>query len=118
MLEPIKRLIKTHQLVINKKKKRKLTSRGGHHELVEGEALATGLGDSGSGALGEPEGSHGHLWHIKKSIVISHSGNADHDSVLALEELGNFGDRNWWSIHSGRDESSEHGPGEGGVSPS
>ena len=57
------------------------TSWGLHNELVEGHALATGLGDSSSGGLGESEGGNGELWYVNKSIVISDGGNGNDSFV-------------------------------------
>ena len=85
------------------------SSWSGHNQLIEGKAFSSGFDDSCSGSLGESKGGNGHLWNIKKSIVISDGGNGNHDFVLSFQKLRNFGDRNWWSIHSGRDESSQDG---------
>ena len=83
-----------------------LTSGGGHHELVEGEALSTGLDDSGSSGLSESEGSNGHLRYIKKSIVISHGSDDHGDLILTVQELDELLERDGGSVDSGGDESS------------
>lgn len=59
----------------------KLTCGGEEHELVQSEALATGLNDSGSSGLGEAESSDGNLGNFKESYVIGHCANHNSDSV-------------------------------------
>lgn len=68
-------------LTLHKKKLLVLTSWSGHNELIEGEAFSTGFDDSCSGGLGESESGNGHLWYIKKSIVISDSANNNGDFI-------------------------------------
>jgi len=62
----------------------RLTSGSGEDELVESDALSSSLDDSGSGGLGESKRSNGHLWNIKKSIVISHGANSNDDFVPTM----------------------------------
>ena len=38
--------------------------------------------------------------------------------LLSIQKCSNSGDRKWWSIHSRRDESSEHSLCEGRISSS
>ena len=94
------------------------SSWSGHNELIKGEAFATGLNDLGSSSFGESEGSNSHLWHFNESSVISHSANSDDNFVLSLKKLSTLGDWNWWSVNSGRDESSQNSSSESGVGSS
>ena len=58
-----------------------------HNELVEGHALATSLGDSGSSGLSESESSNSELGNLKHSLVIGDGRNDDNGSVLVLSEV-------------------------------
>ena len=58
-------------------------------ELIEGEALTTGLDDAGAGGLGETKSAHGELGHVVKAGVVSDGTNdgGDAGGFLALGEL-------------------------------
>ena len=62
------------------------TGWGAHGELVDCEALTTGLGDSGTGSSGEAKGGDGELWNFQKTVVVGHGTNKD--DGLALVGLG------------------------------
>lgn len=95
-----------------------LTSGGGHHQLVESQALSAGVDDFGSSSLSEPEGGNGELGYIKKSIVIS-DGSDDHgDFVLSVQQSDELVERHGRPVGSGGHESSQHSFSEGGVSSS
>lgn len=49
--------------------------------MIEGKAFSTGFDDSCSSSLSKSESSNGHLWYIKKSIVISDSANNNGDFI-------------------------------------
>ena len=71
-----------------------LTSRSLHNELVKSHALATGLGDSGAGGLGEAEGSNVELGHVEDSDVFSDGADNNSGTVsLASEVLDQLGER-------------------------
>jgi hypothetical protein len=57
------------------------TSRSGHNQLIEGKAFTTCFDDSSSGGLSEFESGDGHLWYLKKSIVISDGANYNSDFI-------------------------------------
>ena len=61
-----------------------LTCGGLEDELVQGDALAAGLGDSRAGSLGEAESSNSELGNFVNSLVISHSGD-NHGGALAAK---------------------------------
>jgi hypothetical protein len=79
-----------------------------HNQLIKSEAFTTGLHDLGSSTFGESESSNSHLWYFKASSVISHSANSDDNFICSFKKLSTFGDRDWWSVNSGRDESSQN----------
>ena len=62
-------------------------SRSTESELVEGEALAASLGDSGTGSGGESESADGHLGDLVDAVVIGNG--ADNGADLALISLVN-----------------------------
>ena len=96
-----------------------LTSWRLHNELVEGHALATSLGDSGSSGLSESESSNGELGNLEHSLIIGNGGNDDDSSVLVLSKvLHKLGEGERWSVNSGGNKSSEDGLAELGVSSS
>ena len=70
--------------------KKRRTGWGGHDQLIEGEALTSGLDDSGSSGLGESKSGDSHLWYIKKSIVISYFANNNGDFVPTIENSKNL----------------------------
>ena len=95
------------------------TSGGLHNEFVESHALATSLGDSGTGGLGEAEGSNVNLGHVEESFIIGDGGDGDDGTVsLGTEVLDDFGEGKRGTIGSGGEESSEDGLSEGGFSSS
>ena len=53
-------------------------------ELVQGDALAAGLGDSRAGSLGEAQSSNSELGDFVNSLVISHGGH-DHGGAFAAK---------------------------------
>ena len=53
-------------------------------ELVQGDALATGLRDSCASSLGEAQSSYSELGDFVNSLVISHSGN-DYGGALTAK---------------------------------
>ena len=95
------------------------TSWGLHNELVEGHALATGLGDSSSGGLGESESGNGELGDLKHSLVVGDGGNDNDGSVTVLSEvLHKLGQGERWSVNSGGNKSAEDSLAELRISPS
>lgn len=58
---------------------------GTESELVEGEALTTGLLNAGTGGGGEAQSAHGHLRHLIETVVVSDGG--DDGADLALVSL-------------------------------
>lgn len=58
-------------------------------ELIEGDALTTGLDDAGAGGLGEAEGADGELGHVVETGIVGDGANDGGDTVglLALGEL-------------------------------
>jgi hypothetical protein len=51
-------------------------------ELVEGEALATGVDNPGPRRLGEPERAHLHRRHLVDPLVVGHGANDHSDQVV------------------------------------
>jgi hypothetical protein len=62
---------------------RVLAERCTEGELVEGEALATGVDNPGPRCLSEPEGAHLHRRHLVDPLVVGH-GAHDHRDQIAL----------------------------------
>ena len=58
-----------------------------HNEFVKSEAFAASLGDSGTGGLGEAEGSNSQLRYIENSSVVSDGAHGDGNSVGLAEVL-------------------------------
>jgi len=84
-----------------------------HNELIESQALAAGLGDSGTGSLGEAESGDVDLWQIEDSLIIGDSGDDNNGSIsLGSEVLDDLGEGERRTVGSGGDESSEDGLGE------
>lgn len=69
------------ELAKGNQKERIHTCGGLEHELVEGHALATGFGDSGTSSLSEAESRNSQLWYFINSLIISHSSDDDHSAV-------------------------------------
>ena len=94
------------------------TSGGLQHEFIKSEAFAAGFGDSSTGSFGEAEGSHVDLWHVENALIVGDGSNADNGSVgLAAKVLDDLGERQWWAVGAGGEQSSQHSLGEGGISP-
>lgn len=60
---------------------------GAEGELVEGQALAAGLGDPGTGGGGEAQSSDGELGDLKQAVVIGDGANDD-DSLALVRLAG------------------------------
>ena len=57
-------------------------------ELVEGEALTTGLLDASAGSLGEAEGADGHLGDVEDAGVVDDSADNDGGVIKTLLHVG------------------------------
>eukprot|EP00341_Mesodinium_pulex_P013290 CAMPEP_0116912236 /NCGR_PEP_ID=MMETSP0467-20121206/15963_1 /TAXON_ID=283647 /ORGANISM="Mesodinium pulex, Strain SPMC105" /LENGTH=174 /DNA_ID=CAMNT_0004588171 /DNA_START=76 /DNA_END=600 /DNA_ORIENTATION=- len=63
-------------------------------ELIQGDALATSLGDAGSSGGGELQSADGQLGHIEETSIISDGANDDRGlAILSLHESRESGDR-------------------------
>ncbi len=72
---------------------------GAESELVECDALATSLGDAGSGRLGESHGGDGELGDLEQAGVVCDSSDDDGNlAILALHESSQSGEGNWGSV--------------------
>eukprot|EP00657_Telonema_sp_P-1_P012978 TRINITY_DN990_c0_g1_i9.p1 TRINITY_DN990_c0_g1~~TRINITY_DN990_c0_g1_i9.p1 ORF type:complete len:193 (-),score=81.55 TRINITY_DN990_c0_g1_i9:107-685(-) len=86
-------------------------------QLIEGQALATVLHDTATGALGEAESTHAEaLGGIEHADVIG--DGSDHDGhlvLLASGELGQLGKGERGTVHLAHEQTLEHNLVEGGV---
>lgn len=89
------------------------SGRCSHGELVEGDALTSGLCDSSSGGRGKSQGGDGEFWDVDQSVVVG-DGSDDGDGSLGLGGIlrirdlsGNVGDRDGRSVDLGHEQSSE-----------
>ena len=90
-------------------------------ELVESEALSTGLLDSGSGGVGELEGANSQLRDLNDSLVVQHWADDTEDLglfLLGVSELDQLGEGDWVPGNSGLVQSLVHDLVESGVSSS
>lgn len=99
------------------------TSWRAHGELVDCEALTTGLGDPGTGGSGEAKSSDRDLWNLQKTVVVGDGTNKD--DGLALVGLGRVcvgggaddaRNGHWWAVDLGHHQPAQHDLIEVGVS--
>lgn len=77
-------------------------------ELVESEALSSGLENSGSGSLGELQGANSDLWDSEHSLVVEDFSGDGEDLgslLLSVGDLSESGQRDGVSGGSGLSES-------------
>lgn len=95
-----------------------LASGGTASELVKGEDLTTSLEDTGSGGLGDLEGSNGDLGDLVETSIVS-DGTSNNDdlvsSTLTSKSSGNARDRNRRSVDLGKEKRSKDDLVEVGV---
>lgn len=84
-----------------------LTSRSTTSQLVDGEALTTGLNDAGSSSGSESQGGDGGLGDLKNTVVVSNSANHDNSLVgitLKSKGLGDARKRHRRSVDLGKEQ--------------
>jgi len=92
------------------------TSGGLEGELVEGEGLAAGSDDSGTGGGGEAEGRDVDLGNLGETVVVGHGTDNDDGALLIILDVGgDAGDGNGGSVDAGHEESAENNLVEVGV---
>jgi hypothetical protein len=60
------------------------TGRSSEGELIEGNRLTAGGGNSGTGSGRESKGGNSRLGESEQTVVVSDSANDDHGALLAL----------------------------------
>lgn len=90
-------------------------------ELIEGEALSSSLDDSGSGSLGELQGTDSEFGDSEHSLVVEDFSSNSEDLgslLLGVGDLCESGQRNWVSGGSGLSQSLVESAVEFGVGSS
>lgn len=93
------------------------SGRSTESELVQGDGLTTGGGNSGTGSGSESKSGDGGLGESQKSVVIGDGTDDDDGALLALlVDVGNnAGQRNGRAVDLGHEESSKDNLVEGGI---
>lgn len=93
------------------------SGRSTESELVQGDGLTTGGGNSGTGSGSESKSGDGGLGEAQKSVVIGDGADDDDGALLALlVDVGNnAGQRNGRAVDLGHEESSKDNLVEGGI---
>ena len=84
-------------------------------ELIEGEALATGLLDAGTSSGSEAKGADAELWDLEHAVVIGDCADNCADlallclsAVLVGRDSDDLRERHWWGVDA-RHAQSVHG---------
>jgi len=87
-------------------------------ELVEGDGLAAGSGDAGTGGGGEAESRNVHLGDDEEAVVIGDGANNDDGLVLVavLEVGGNARERHGGAVDARHEQAAEDNLVEGSIS--
>jgi hypothetical protein len=86
-------------------------------QLVQGDGLAAGSDNAGTGGGGESQGSDGRLGELEETVVVGDGSDNDDGSLLALlVQVGdNSGQRDGRSVDLGHEQTSENDLVEGRV---
>lgn len=92
------------------------TSGGLEGELVEGEGLATGSDDAGTGSGGEAEGRNVDVGDLEEAVVVGDGANNDDSALLTLLDVrGDARERDGRAVDAGHKQSAEDNLVEVGV---
>ena len=82
---------------------------GAGGQLIEGDGLTASLDDASTGRLGESQSSDRHLGHLEQAHVVRNRADKDSSlALLALQVLGDVGQRHGRTVHARHKQALQH----------